>query len=390
MNAVTEQPAVPVIIVGAGPVGLTTALALARHGVRSTVLESKGTLDPHSRATLMVPRSLEIFEQLGVLPALLAQGQRNDAIRIVRAANRKLLLRFDFAPLAAHTRTPYALALSQDRTERVLLDAVLQTGLVDLAWSDGFARFEPGTDSVSVVTAAGRSITARWLVGADGAHSAVRKQLGWRLQGTTYPTRAVLADVRVAPEHDTMEGWLADPQAASFTIAVRFGNGVWRLIESAVPDSVSDADLPARAQQLSGALFGPGAWRETLWTAAYKKHERRAERYVGGRVVLAGDAAHLNSPAGGQGMNAGIQDAELLAQALAQALAAPQESHALLQAYEQARMKAFDRDIRPLTHAIEAMETAPSWLRKLAFSSIGLVRAFGVEAVVAKRLSMLS
>lgn len=136
-------------------------------------------------------------------------------------------------------------------------------------------------------------------------------------------------------------------------------------------------------------MFGAGAWRETLWTAAYKKHERRSAQFAEGKVVLAGDAAHLNSPAGGQGMNAGLADADLLATEISAALPDPASLPDHLAFYEQQRIREFDRDIRGLTDGLETMETLPTWVRNLAFSVVGLARAAGIERLVARKLSML-
>ncbi len=388
MTAATEQ--YPVVISGAGPVGLTLALSLARCGIRSLVLEKKTKLDPHSRATLIVPRSLEILKSLGVLNAFLEQGQRNDAIRIMRTPDHKILLTFDFTQMADDTPTPFALALSQDRTERILLDAVGQTGLVEVAFDTGFERFDHIQGGVRIQAGRGRVVEADWLIGCDGARSAVRGQLGWKLEGKTYKTRAFLADVQITPEHDVTTGWLADPKGDSFTIGIRFASGIWRIIEAAVPDTVTDAGLPDRARKLTEILFGQGAWRETIWTSAYRKHERRSARYVEGRVVLAGDAAHLNSPAGGQGLNAGLADAELLAQMLASALDQPDKATEYMAAYEHTRITHFDENVRGLTNALEMMESAPAWLRNLAFSGLSIARAAGIETIVARKLSMLS
>jgi 3-(3-hydroxy-phenyl)propionate hydroxylase len=380
---------VPVVIAGAGPVGLTLALSLARGGVRSLVLEKKQELDVHSRATLLVSRSLAHFEKLGVLPAFLAQGQRTETIRILRSTDRRPILSFDFAPLGDRTTTPYVLALSQDRTERILLNSVIASGMVEVAFADAFERFEQQGAAVLVTSATGRKILTSFLVGADGAHSAVRGQLGWSLEGKTYPTRAVLADVRIAPEADNTDGWLADLDAASFTIAIRFGENAWRIIEAAVPDDVTDDMLVARAQERTSALFGTHAWRATTWTAAYRKHERRSPHYASGRVILAGDAAHLNSPAGGQGLNVGLADAEELASALLEALTADDRVPQLLRDYERQRIATFDDQVRGFTDNLEMMESAPAWLRRLGFSMIGILRAAGLEKRVAAKLSML-
>jgi 3-(3-hydroxy-phenyl)propionate hydroxylase len=380
---------VPVVIAGAGPVGLTLALSLARKGIRSLVLEKKKTLDPHSRATILVASSLELFEELDVLEKCLEQGQRNDAITIVRADDHAKMLSFDFGLLADRTSTPYVLALSQDRAEKILLDAANASQLVEVVFDDGLAEFEHGDQKVHVTSAKGRRIEASFLVGADGARSTVRGHLGLSLEGKTYPTRAVLADVEIAEHADVQGVWLADPDAHSFTIAIRFGDGLWRIIEGAIPDNVTDDMLEARAKQSALSLFGPDSWRSTVWTAAYRKHERRAAHYVVGRVILAGDAAHLNSPAGGQGLNAGIGDVKVLAPAIAQSLANPEQTLPLLDGYQAARIDAFDHDICGFTDGLEMMESSPAWVRKIGFSMVGLLRAIGIEKKVARKLSML-
>lgn len=305
-----------VAIAGAGPVGLMLALSLARRGIRSVVLESKTRLDPHSRATLLVPRSLEILAELGVLDRIENEGQRYAGIEIARAGNGAELVSVDFSRFAAETATPYLVAIPQDRTERILLDAVCETGLVDVRFGSPLVGFEDRGDRVDVRIGEGssrRSISAAVLVGADGARSAVRKGLGWQLEGTTYPTRAFLADVEVSPEADRERRWVADPRAESFTFAIGFGRRTWRIIESVVPEGLTEDDFDDHARHLAERMLGPGSWRATTWTAAYRKHQRRAPRYRWGRVVLAGDAAHLNSPAGGQGLNTGFGDAHALA-----------------------------------------------------------------------------
>jgi 3-(3-hydroxy-phenyl)propionate hydroxylase len=385
MTQATERS--QIIIIGAGPVGLTVALGLARKGIRSVIFEKKPELAKHSRATVITPSSLEDFDRLGVLDEILAQGARNDQIRILRASDRKPMLTFDFTELAAETSTPFAVALSQDRTEKILLDAALATGLVHVHFNGAFERFEETKQTVLVHVAGSRVIETDWLIATDGAKSAVREQLGWKLEGETYPTRAVLADVRIDPSFDTVDGWLADPTAQSFTIAIRFAPSVWRIIEAAIPDDVADTDLHQRSQDICARLFGNDAWQDTIWTSAYRKHERRAERYVQRRIVLAGDAAHLNSPAGGQGLNTGIADAELLVSSLVQAMESPDQATPIMQHYETSRITAFDTHVRGLTDGLEKMESAPAWLRRMAFSAIGVLRAAGIEKFMARKLS---
>lgn len=213
------------------------------------------------------------------------------------------------------------------------------------------------------------------------------------------PPAPSLADVRVAAGADLAHGWLADPKSASFTIAVRFGDvsedgaihgGTWRLIESAIPGTATADQFDARARTITERILGAGAWTDTLWTAAYRKHERRVSNYRAGRVVLTGDAAHLNSPAGGQGLNTGLQDVHALAWRLAGALDGSGDADVLLDSYSQERSVAFDTDVRPLTDGIERMETLPARLRSIGFSAVGLLGRTALARLVARKLSMLS
>ncbi|MGL4178339.1 MAG: FAD-dependent monooxygenase, partial [Dermatophilaceae bacterium] len=392
-DAVTDTAEIAVS--GAGPVGLTLALLLARRGIRVTVLEAKTQLDEHSRATLITPRSLEVLTAAGVLEELVAAGQVYPALDILHSSDRRPLLSLDFAGSHDQTATAFALAIPQDRTERILLDAARASGLVDVRFDTPLRRFDDTGEQVVITAGRGEPhrLRARYLVGADGAHSAVREQLGWTLEGTTYPTRAFLADIAVAPDTGRTTGWLTDVTAPSFTLAVRFADDdrgqIWRLIESAIPDDVTEEDHEQRARAIADRIFGPSAWRSTLWTAAYRKHERRAERYRAGRIVLAGDAAHLNSPAGGQGLNTGLQDAVSLAWRLA-AILDGADADALLDSYGVERTAAFDRDVRPLTDGIERMETLPAWARRMAFSATGLLGRSPLPRIVARKMSMLT
>jgi 2-polyprenyl-6-methoxyphenol hydroxylase-like FAD-dependent oxidoreductase len=185
-----------VAISGAGPVGLAVALGLARAGVRSVVFEKKAHPDLHSRATLILPRTLEIFRQWGVLDALLAAGNRVPHVRLREPDNDHQILHVNFTKLADETATMFALAIPQDRTERILLEAVEATGLVDIRFATELLGFEQDSTDVRIRIRSGETETtevAGYLVGADGAHSRVRGQLGVKLEGKTYPTQALLA-----------------------------------------------------------------------------------------------------------------------------------------------------------------------------------------------------
>ncbi len=383
----------PIVIVGAGPVGLSVALGLARSGVKSTVIKRKAELDPHSRATVILPRTLEIFAQWGVLPAFLTHGNRVPHVRLRLAPDGEQIFHFDFTELTYVTATPFAVAISQDQTERFLLDEVLATGLVDVSFGTEVLGFEEHASGVSLNVRGPhgeRQIEARYLVGADGAHSVVRQGLGLALEGKTYPTRALLADVRAPPEKDQSEFWPALLNERGLVVGIRFGGGVFRIVDDAMAEGVDEHNLDSYIARLTRRLFGAPA-SETVWKSIYNKHERSVSRFRIGRVLLVGDAAHLNSPAGGQGMNSGIQDAHNLAWKLAAAVTRDDaDVDVLLQSYAQERWSYVDRKIQPFTDRNERFESAPAFLRLPLVRLAGKLPGFDrLGSAMARRLSML-
>lgn len=339
LNRIDSQIHRPVLIVGAGPTGLSLALGLARSGAGSVVLERKRQLDSHSRATLILPRTLEIFFQWGLLEAFLREGNRVPHIRLRLAPTGKQIVHFDFTDLMNNTPIPFALALSQDRTGRLLLDAVTETGMVDVRFDTEVLGWEEVVTGIKLHAKSPKGeldFLADYLVGADGAHSLVRGKLGLELEGKTYPTRALLADVRLPPEADQTEFWPALLDEG-LVVGIRFGPSIFRVVADAVDESVDEHTIDKHVDQLVRRLFGVSA-AETIWRKTYHKHRRCVPKFRVGRVLLAGDAAHLNSLAGGQGMNSSIQDVHNLAWKLALATTEPEANiDALLDSYAQER-----------------------------------------------------
>jgi 3-(3-hydroxy-phenyl)propionate hydroxylase len=303
------------------------------------VLEQKRQLDPHSRATVILPRTLEILAQWGVLGRFVEAGNRVAHIRLRRAPKGEQIVHFDFTDLTNDTATPFAVALPQDRTERLLLDAATATGLVDIRFDTKVLGFEQSARGIKLRAQSREGVFdlgGAFLVGADGAHSVGRETLGLELEGKTYPTRALLADLRVPTEVDQTEFWPALLDEG-LVVGIRFGDGVFRIVADAVDTSVDDRTIDEHVDRLARRLFGVPAL-ETLWRQVYHKHQRCAPQFRVGRAALAGDAAHLNSPAGGQGMNSGIQDAHNLAWKLARAATDPGANvDALLDSYAEER-----------------------------------------------------
>jgi 2-polyprenyl-6-methoxyphenol hydroxylase-like FAD-dependent oxidoreductase len=321
----TNDP-VDVLVVGAGPTGLTLALQLATFGVQVRIVD-RGTDRVHeSRALAIQPRTLEVLAGPGVTDELVEHG--NKTVRLhIHAGNRET-----GAPLfdlgLPDTAYPYLLFLSQAETERILGEHLTAAGvrvergveLVDLA-DDAAAdtavatlRHRDGSDE---------PVSARYLVGCDGAHSTVRRLAGIGFTGGAYPQTFVLADLEadgVTP--GAAHAYLSGPGMLFFFPLLH--PATWRILAMRPPADPTPQDAPValdEVQTLTDAYTaGTVQVRDPVWMTNFRLHHRAATRYRAGRVFLAGDAAHIHSPAGAQGMNTGIQDAVNLAWKLAHAL----------------------------------------------------------------------
>jgi 2-polyprenyl-6-methoxyphenol hydroxylase-like FAD-dependent oxidoreductase len=305
-----------VLIVGAGPCGLTLAAALAARGIATIVIDRVAKGDNTSRAAVVHARTLEVLEVIGVSRRLVERGLQARRFTI-RDRDRVLVpIGFDQLP----TPYPYTLMVSQAVTEQVLLQRFVELGgtvlrpraLADLAQDDAGA---------TATLDDGSQLRARYVVGADGMHSTVRDAVQIGFSGGSYGESFVLADVRLSGGVPSDEVILYFSPAGMVVVAPLPG-GVHRIV--ATVDEAPERPSAAYVQMLLDER-GPSRERatvqEVLWGSRFRVHHRVADVYRAGRVLLAGDAAHVHSPAGGQGMNAGILDAMRLAEALVEALA---------------------------------------------------------------------
>jgi 2-polyprenyl-6-methoxyphenol hydroxylase-like FAD-dependent oxidoreductase len=305
-----------VLIVGAGPTGLTLAAALAAKGVRTTLIDRQAAGANTSRAAVVHARTLEVLEPLGVAQTLVSRGI--PAQRFTIRDRDRVLVPIGFEDLP--TSYPYTLMISQADTESVLLQRLTRLGgrvqrprtLVGLT--------QDATKATALLDDGSR-VSARYVVGADGMHSAVREQAGIPFSGGNYAESFSLADVRLTGAVPRDEVILYFSPAGMVVVAPLPG-GVHRIVATVNqapehPDvAFVQALLDTRGPEREKAVV-----HEVLWGSRFRVQHRIADAYRAGRVVLAGDAAHVHSPAGGLGMNAGILDAMSLADALEAALA---------------------------------------------------------------------
>jgi 3-(3-hydroxy-phenyl)propionate hydroxylase len=310
----------PVAIVGAGPVGLVLALRLAQLGVPSTVLEAEADISEELRASTFHPPTLDMLDELGVGAALVAQGLVTPTWQIRRHEDGARAV-FDLSVLKDDTAHPYRLQCEQWKLSRLLLASM--AGQVEIRFGCRVERVTQDEDGVTLTGEGFEPIRAPYAIGCDGARSAVRRAMGLDFPGDTYPETTILAttDFDFATAFEGLSNvnyiWTQHP-AFSGTFSLLRVPGKWRASLYPAPgESVEDALRPEAIERKLQAIH-PRATRYAVPDLRpYRIHQRIVERYDHGRLALAGDAAHLNSPSGGMGMNGGIHDAMELAAHLA-------------------------------------------------------------------------
>ncbi|MGW0248185.1 FAD-dependent monooxygenase [Nocardia goodfellowii] len=337
MNTTPLPRTTTIAIVGAGPAGLTAAITLADAGIDFVLLDRLAEGANTSRAAVVHARTLEVLAELGLDTELIARGIQVPIFRVHDGARTLAKIQFGGLP----TAYPYTLMVPQDTTEEVLLARLHRAGgQVHRPYQ--VTRITDENDGVTIeytdaVGVAG-TIRADYVVGADGMHSVVRDQAGIGFTGATYPESFVLADVRMT--------WPIARDEVALHLSPEGVTVVAPLPDSDQPDryrvvaTLDDAPEHPTIADIQTILDtrGPGGdvkVTEVLWSSRFRVHHRVADRYRAGRVLLAGDAAHVHSPAGGQGMNTGIQDAAFLGPLLARVVRGEPET--LLDTYETTR-----------------------------------------------------
>jgi 2-polyprenyl-6-methoxyphenol hydroxylase-like FAD-dependent oxidoreductase len=306
---------VTVLIAGAGPVGLTMANELTRYGIAVRIVDQNTERTDKSKALVLWSRTLELFDHGGYVEPFLAAGLKAHGAQM--SNGRDIIARISLDDI--ESPYPYALMIPQSDTERILEERLGKQGIkVERTVAlESFKDLGKGVEAV-LRRANGESETlaADWLIGCDGAHSAVRHGLGFTFDGTTQPSDWYLADghfTGLEPQDRLHIFWHKDGLLAFFPIT----EGRWRVIADLGP-AKGEAHCPDPTLEEIQALVtlrGTGGIviKDAYWLAAFRINERKVSQYSRGRAFLAGDAAHIHSPAGGQGMNTGMQDAFNLA-----------------------------------------------------------------------------
>jgi 3-(3-hydroxy-phenyl)propionate hydroxylase len=302
-----------VLIAGAGPVGLVAAANLVRSGVPVTVLEAGSGLSEESRASTFHPPTLDMLDRLGAAQPLIAQGLVAPAFQY-RSRQHGVLAQFDFAAIADVTAHPYRVQAEQSKLTRILYEQLRGQPGFELEFGAQVRHVTQDASGVEItIERQGRKETrsGRWLIGADGARSDIRRSLGIEFDGFTWPERFLVVSTpfdfsAVIPDLVAVS-YVTDPQRWHFLLQIP---GLCRVMFPIAAHESDDLALsPDFAQSLMATVVPGISTYEIAHTTLYRVHQRVAKTFRRGRVFLAGDAAHINNPLGGMGMNGGIHDA---------------------------------------------------------------------------------
>lgn len=307
--------ATDVLVVGAGPVGLTAAVVLTQLGHDVTVVDSQAEGANTSRAAVVHPHTLELLEPFGVTANLVARGVHTPTFTI--RDRDDLLIAVPFSELP--TRYPYTLMISQADTEAFLRARLEELG-VKVIRPATVTEIQQARGHVVATFDDGQSVRARYLVGADGMHSTVREHAGIEFTGDTYGESFVLADVRLS-------GGVPDDEVilyfspAGLVVLAPLPDDLYRVVAT-VDEAPANPDIAFVQSLLNerGPEARPAVVEHVVWGSRFRVHHRVADTFRNNRILLAGDAAHVHSPAGGQGMNLGIEDSVVVGKSLSRVL----------------------------------------------------------------------
>ncbi|MEV1129358.1 FAD-dependent monooxygenase [Agromyces sp. NPDC049794] len=375
-SGLSERPAstdVDVLVVGAGPTGLAAACEARRHGLSVRIIDRKLGLSTHSKALATHARTMELLEIMGVADRMLAEGVPFAAIT-AHAGPRGRRTRVDLLGLPwGDTAYPFWLSIPQYATEQVLESRLAELGGA-VEWGAAFVELDDREDHLEahVETVDGlQRVRARWVIGCDGGRSTVRDRVGLRLDRRDSGVEFLLADVAGSLPLAEDEGYAyLAPQGLLIIVPVP-DPGRWRIIAhvpaatDAEAPTIDEAYLDALVMERTGLEFGV---HDVGWTSRFSLTHGVADAYRRGRVFLAGDAAHVHSPVGGQGLNTGLQDAHNLLWKLAEVEGAPSSpaaAESILDSYEAERRAAGSRMVETVARMTALLTTRNGAIRRV-------------------------
>src|SRR6476660_2658817 len=319
----------PIVIAGGGPVGVVTARALARQVLEVRLFEAEARVNDSPRAATTHAATLEILEKLGLVEEVTRRGLIEPKFRIWDRASRAIVAEFDFGMLKNDTRFPYVVQCEQHKLAEIALGRLKVLPNVQVEFSARVGGFQQHDDrvEVEVETAAGsRKVSASYLIGADGGRSTVRKGLDIEFEGYTHPERFLVLTTTYpfgAEFAECSRNYFSDPDewAALFKVTGDDGKGLWRVVfPTRLMESEDEAFEEAAVQARLQRFFPKTGAYPVVHRNLYNVHQRVAASFRKGRAFLAGDAAHVNNPLGGLGLNFGIHDAVELTDLLGQVI----------------------------------------------------------------------
>jgi 3-(3-hydroxy-phenyl)propionate hydroxylase len=383
----------PVVVIGAGPVGLSLAIDLAQRGQGVVLLDDADRIGEGSRAICFSKRSLEFWDRLGIGQRMVDKGVVWSVGRIFHGASQ--LYQFDLLPEQGHKR-PAFINLQQFYAEAYLVDRVQELAGVDLRWRNKVIALEQRNDHaiLTVETPDGPyRIGANYVVACDGARSSLRQMVGAEFAGKVFEDQFLIADVRMAAEFPTERWFWFDPpfHAGRSALLHKQPDDIWRIDLQLNPDADPVAEKrPENVRPRIARMLGHDKF-DFEWISLYKFQCRRMDRFIHGRVIFAGDAAHQVSPFGARGANSGLEDAENISWKLDRVLR-KQSPESLLESYHTERSAVADENIRESTRSTDFMAPTSRQEARLRKAVLSLAREteFGKRMINGGRLSVPS
>ena len=365
----------PVIIVGAGPVGLSLAIDLAQRGQAVVLLDNADRIGDGSRAICFSKRSLELWDRLGVGERMVEKGIVWKVGKIF--LKDEMVYRFDLLPEDGH-KMPAFINLQQYYAEAYLVDRIQELPLIDLRWRNKVVGLEQHNDHaiVEIETPDGRyKLNSDFVIACDGSRSALRGFVGAEFPGESFNNQFLIADVKMTAAFPTERWFWFDPpfHFGQSALLHRQPDDVWRIDLQLGPDADPAVErLPENVRPRIERMLGHSEF-EFEWISIYKFQCRRMQRFIHGRVIFTGDSAHQVSPFGARGANSGLEDAENLAWKLALVLRG-KAAVSLLDSYESERSAAADENIRASTRSTDFIAPHSKQERRMRHAVLRLAK----------------